>query len=289
MSIYSFAFEIFKSTVKKTEKAFATLDNDLRRANVKIPREQWVAFIFLSGLLAFVVSLIISLVFGLLIFGFSIAGIVIPILFSVAVAGGTMGLAYFYPSILAGERKKKIDNALAFSTVYLATIARSGFPPQEMFRLLSGFKEYSEVAAEASKITNDVKALGIDLPTALTRAMARSPAPEWTELLAGLRTSITVGGDTSSYLQEKARGFIAEYKTKLTDFSNLLTLLVELYITLVVVGAVFFIVTSSIMVAIGGVPVGLVKALNYIMVLIGMPMITAAFILIVKGSSPLED
>jgi hypothetical protein len=66
-------------------------------------------------------------------------------------------------------------------------------------------------------------------------------------------------------------------------------MLIEIYITFVIVGAIFFIVITSIMTSIGAVPVGLLKIINLLIVTVGIPVLTAAFIIIAKGVSPLED
>jgi hypothetical protein len=63
----------------------------------------------------------------------------------------------------------------------------------------------------------------------------------------------------------------------------------EVYITIVIVGGIFFIVITSIMSSIGAVSVSLLKAINWLIVLVGIPVLTAAFILIAKGMSPIED
>ncbi len=287
--IYSLAFDWFAPVVRKYELYFLRLKEDLKKARIDVAAEKWAALVFLVGVLSFICALILGLPLALLLGGFNLTSMLFLFLTTIVVAVSAGALTFFYPSLVAGERKKKITNAISFATIYLSTLSRSGFPPQDMFKLLSTFKEYGEISTEAAGITRDVEAMGMDLPTALTRAINRSPSPEWGELLAGIRTTVVVGGDISLYLAEKAKGFIADYKRRLTDFSNLLSLLVEVYITIVIVGAVFFIVISSIMVAIGGVPVATVKALNYALVLVGLPLLTAAFILVVKGLSPLED
>jgi len=288
-SIYAQSFRLFSPLVKKFENYFTPLQDDLRRAYITIPVEQWAAFTFLVAVLTAPVAVIISIMFAVSYLGLVWQAALTGILAGLGVAAAAFFLTYEYPSITAGERKKKIDNALSFSTIYMSTIAKSGFPPQEIFRLLGGFKEYGEVSREARKIASDVNALGLDTPAAISRAIARSPSADWTELLAGLKTTITVGGDLGNFLAEKAKGFVSDYRRRLKDFSNILSLLVEVYITLVVVGAIFFIVTTSVMVAIGGVPVQLIKMINYAIVLVGMPLITASFIIIIKGISPLED
>jgi len=260
----------------------------LRKAHIATPAEHWAAFCILASILAFAVSFIFSFMFAALLNIGLIAFLFAPLI-AIGIGFGAGALTYFYPAITADERKKRIENALAFGTLYLAALARAGFPLPQMFKLMSGFKEYGELSKEASKITNDIDALGLDAPEALTRAIHRSPSPSWSELLVGLKTTITVGGDMAKYLDEKANGFVDNYRRRLSEFSEFLSMLIEIYITLVVVGVIFFIVITSVMSSIGAVPVPFLKMVNMLIVVIGIPVLTAAFILIAKGASPLED
>lgn len=286
--IYKTAFELFKPIVRKYDRLLPPLNSQLGKAQIKVPVERWVAFCILVGILSFIFFLIFGIIFALA-FNASLLLVAFMPLLAIGVGFGAGAFVYAYPALIAGERKKRIENALAFGTLYLAALARAGFPLPQMFRTMSTFKEYGELSKEAEKITTDIRALGLDAPAALTRAINRSPSTTWSELLVGLKTTITVGGDLAKYLDEKATGFVADYKRRLTEFSNFLTMLIEIYITLVIVGAIFFIVITSIMTSIGAVPVGLLKFINLLIVTVGIPILTAAFILIAKGASPLED
>ncbi len=286
--IYKQSFGLFSPIIKKYPKVLVSLAVQLRKARMTMPAEHWMAFCMLAGVLAFVVSLVISIVFALGLQMGLIAIISAPLI-SIGVGFGTGALAYFYPAITADERKKRIENAIAYGTLYLAALARAGFPLPQMFKLMAGFKEYGELSREAGKISNDIDALGLDAPEALARAIKMSPSPAWAELLVGLKTTITVGGDLAKYLDEKAKGFVDDYKRRLSEFSEFLSMLIEIYITLVVVGVIFFIVITSVMSSIGAVPVPFLKTVNLLVVTIGIPVLTAAFILIAKGASPLED
>ena len=168
----------------------------------------------------------------------------------------------------------------------MSTLSKSGFEPQKIFELLSKFNDYPAAADEASKINHEVNKLGMDLRTSLERAIARSPSPEWTEFLAGIKNSVEVGGDLNKYLEEKATGFVHEYQRKLQAFGKTLTLLMNLYITIIIVGTIFFIVVSSLMGAVGGVSIATIKVFHYITVFAGLPLITAALIIMIKNSSP---
>ncbi len=285
--IYVLADRMFKPVISKLP-VFERLTDDLRRAHMRLIKEQWAGLTMLIGVSAFAIAFAFG-IFATLISQTPLIYLAFVFIIAAAIGFVSAAVTFYYPSIIAGDRKKKIENNLPFAAIYLNTISRSGFPPHALFKMLARFKEYGEVAVEANRINNDVEGLGMDLPTALARAIYRSPSNEWTELLAGMRTTIIIGGDLGQYLAEKTKGLVASYKRRLNDYSNFLQLLIEVYITLVIVGTIFFIVTTSIMVAIGGIPVALVKALNYAVVLLGLPALTAAFILIIKGVSPTED
>ena len=287
--IYDLAHEVFGKYARKLEPYSSQLSLDLVKAHMTVSREKWLSLAILATVLAFGISLLIALPAGILLYGMKACSVLKPILIAIVLAAASGALTFYYPSLVVSERKKKIENTIAFATIYMSTISRSGFPPQHLFRLLAKFKDYGEISKEAALISRDVELFGVDLPTAMTKAIARSPSADWTELLAGLRTAITIGGDLGAFLEEKAKGFVADYKRRLQDFSNLLSILIEVYITLVIVGAVFFIVTTSIIVAIGGMSTYTLKIMNFAMIIIGIPLLTGAFILIIKGVSPMAD
>jgi archaellum biogenesis protein FlaJ (TadC family) len=285
-NIYDRSYEIFKPVIDRTKYIFAPLDQKLKMARIKTSYEKYGAFIFLMSSIVFTCAFVFISLFGSLILGTNLINFLIYTILSVFLGVATALFFYFYPNFRITEFRGKVDNSLPFVTIYLSTIMRSGLPPQEMFKLLGKFKQYKTVAREARKINSDVKYLGLDLPKALDKAIARSPSPDWSELLAGIRNSITVGGDTGKYLDEKAKGFIQKYKRRLADFSKMIALFMNVYITVVIVGLVFFIVISSLMVTIGGMSVSMIKFMQYVIVFIGLPVITGVFITLIKSASP---
>ena len=90
----------------------------------------------------------------------------------------------------------------------------------------------------------------------------------------------------SKYLEKKAHGFVQEYRRKLQSFSKTLTLLMNMYITLIIVGTVFFIVVSSLMGAVGGISTTAIKIVHYLVIFLGLPALTAMLIIIIRSSSP---
>jgi len=286
MSFYGISLKLFGKTIRKYRFVFAPLEPKLKIARIQVPLESYAASILSSGLLVFLLLLTFLSATGILVFGLHAIVFFTFFLLSLFVGLLVSAFMYLYPSFVISERGTKIENSLAFVSIYLSTVSSSGLPPQNMFKMLSTFKEYGAVSEEAKKISIDIEGLGLDLPTALDRAVKRSPSAGWSELLSGLKNSITVGGNAASYLKAKADGFVKDYKRKLEEFSNLLQLLMHLYITIIIVGTVFFMVVSSLMVTVGGVSVSLIRNLHYGLVFLGLPMLTATFIMVIKSVSP---
>ena len=286
MDIYERSAQLFSGFVKKHKYLFEALEPKLRTANIKMPVETYASFIIAVGLMTAAVTFFFLLFITLIILGFSIIGIIMNLFAAIFIGLLAAGFTYLYPNFKIHEKRDKISNSLAFVSIYMSTLAKSGFNPQQVFGMLAKFKDYSAVSEEAQKIDHEVNKLGTDLPTVLERAMKRSPSPEWTEFLGGIKNSVTVGGDLPKYLEEKSKGFVNEYRRKLESFSKMLTLLMNIYITAIIVGTVFFIVISSLMGAVGGVPTGAIKLLHYLVIFIGMPLMTALLIIIIKSSSP---
>jgi archaellum biogenesis protein FlaJ (TadC family) len=286
MDIYERSAQLFSGFVKKHKYLFESLGPKLRTANIKMPVETYASFIITIGLMTAAVTFFFLLFITLIVLGFSIIGVIMNLFAAIFIGLLAASFTYLYPNFKIHEKRDKISNSLAFVSIYMSTLAKSGFNPQQVFGMLAKFKDYSAVSEEAQKIDHEVNKLGTDLPTVLERAMKRSPSPEWTEFLGGIKNSVTVGGDLPKYLEEKSRGFVNEYRRKLESFSKLLTLLMNMYITAIIVGTVFFIVISSLMGAVGGVPTGAIKLLHFLVIFIGMPLMTAMLIIIIKSSSP---
>ncbi len=192
-----------------------------------------------------------------------------------------------YPSVEMQARRDNIDHNLPFATTYLSTVAGSGTPPSAMFRLLGRFDEYGEVSKEAEKIANDVFTFGADLDVALSRAAERTPSERFKDLLWGMNSIITTGGDLKGFLEEKAEQFMNQYRRELDNFTETLSLMVEMYITIVIVGSVFLMIISTIMSALGTGQV-VILSIQMATVFILLPLASVMFIVIIKTVSPVE-
>jgi flagellar protein FlaJ len=155
-----------------------------------------------------------------------------------------------------------------------------------MFKVIANFKEYGEISQEMAKIYRDVEAFGMELVAAIRKTASRTPSEELKELLWGLETILTSGGNVGDYLHEKSRLFIAEYRRKLEKYSRTLSMLIEVYLTVVLIGSIFFIIMTALMSLIGGGSNLFMMFLQFVVVFIILPLTSVGFIILVKAISP---
>jgi len=289
MNIYSRATNLFGKYVNVESRIFVKLKNNLKKAKIKTPVEAYGSLVLFVTFGAAMVSLIFLFLLSLLTVGINLSALVMNFVVAIFVGVICGAFTYYYPSFIISEKKGKIENSLAFVSIYMSTLTKSGFQPQNIFKMLSKFNDYPAAASEARKINHEVNKLGMDLRTSLEKAIARSPSPDWTEFLSGIKNSIETGGNLDKYLEEKSKGYTKDYKRKLESFGKTLTLLMNLYITVIIVGTIFFIIVSSLMGAVGGIPVGTIKLFHYITVFGGLPLVTAILITLVKSASPWSE
>ena len=126
----------------------------------------------------------------------------------------------------------------------------------------------------------------MDLLGAIRKTASRTPSEELKELLWGLESILTSGSNVENYLREKSRLFIAEYRRRLEKYSDTLSLIIEVYLTVVIVGSVFFIIMTSLMSIIGGGSNTFMVFLQFLVVFGILPVVSIGFIVLLKVVSP---
>lgn len=215
-----------------------------------------------------------------------ISGFLMGIIFSVLAAVAIFVGFYLYPKILISNRASQIRDTLPFATMYLSTLAGTGSSLPEIFQNLSEVDEYGEVSKEAQKISRDVNSLGMDMTEALKRAAERTPSDDFEELVWGINHSITTGGSLREFLRQRAEGLMNDYQRRVREFADSLSLLVEMYITIVIVGSIIFTSMSAVMSSFASMSPDLVVTVQVISIFIGLPLISGMFIIFVRGIAP---
>jgi archaeal flagellar protein FlaJ len=282
------SFKFFKNSLDPVVDYFESIKTDLLKADIGLSLVEYVYVMFFSVFAFFIVEFpIITVITSLLLKDFVLA-LLFSFTLNIVIALIVFFFFYTYPSLLSGKRKKDIETALPFATTYMATIANSGAPPITMFKVISQFGEYGEVSKETEKIYRDVEVFGMDIVGAVRKTASRTPSEELKELLWGMDNVITSGGNLGDFLHEKSRNFISEYSRRLEQYAKTLSVLIEVYLTLILVGSVFFVIITALMGLIGG-GGGMGNYLSFIqflVIFIVMPFVSMGFIVLIRTISP---
>jgi flagellar protein FlaJ len=282
------AFKIFGDYVENLMPYFSELRIDIRKASMKMSIQEFLSMSMLTGMISFVVALpVLSFILGFFIQSFLFSFIMA---FTLSIVAGVAGFFLFmrYPQTIIASSGKEVDNYLPFALLYLSTVASTKLPVDKMLKLFSRFSEYRQITKEISAIVNDVDAFGVDINTAIERAVDRATSKNFREMLWGMLSTMKSGGDVSTYLKEKSRSSMNEYRRKLYEFSQQLTVYIEVYLTAIVLGAIFFTILTAIMSGLGG-GGGDVITLQFFLIFVFLPLISALFIFLVRTISPTSE
>ncbi len=280
------AFRIFGSVSRDIGKYFSDVKTDLKRAKMGYSLQEYVSMSLLAGLLVLIILLpLLAFLFGIFLQSF-LFSFTFSIMTSLTVSVLSFFLILNYPKSVIGSKSKDLDSSLPFATLYLATISGSKLPLHKTLEIFSKFSSYGEINRQVKDINQDIKVFGLDTNTALERAIDRSPSRNFRELLYGILSTLRSGADLSIFLSEKSKNFIAEYRRKLYEFSQSLTVYIEVYLTSMVLGAIFFTILTAVLSGISRSGAGGLIMLQFILVFVFLPVISTVFIIIIKSASP---
>lgn len=277
------SLKLFGGLTEKYVDYFDSLKTSLKKGKVKYTIHEYLSIIAFVSLLTFIVSLIANTIVIGFTFPYPEYIYTLSIILALVFSGVAFALTYLYPSLKAKGIRSRIDKALPFAAFYMTTSASSGVNPVEIFRVLS--LRGGAVGEEARKIYTNVKTLGMDLTGALQKTALSSPSPAFADLLWGMMSVVSAGGDIEGYLKGKTEALMAQYRRSLSDYAKAITLYTEIYITLVIVGSLLFIVLMSIISPLIGMNV---LHMQTFLVFFFVPLVSVGYIMLLKSTSPQE-
>ena len=284
-SYASFCYDQVGTYTLEVIDYFEDLRPKLQKAGIEISLPEYVSMMFFtSGTLALLTFVVGSTFF---ILSSGISGVLMGFIATLVLTVLSLFLFYIYPSILVSDRASKIRDTLPFATMYLATLAGTGTPLPQIIKNLSETEEYGEVSKEAEKIARDIETMGMDVSDALEKSANRSPSQDYKELMWGINHVITTGGSLREFLEQRADKLMQDYKRRVEEFSETLSLLVEMYITVVIVGSIIFTSMSAVMSSISqDMSNTLIVGIQLTGIFFVLPLVSGMFILLVRGLSP---
>jgi flagellar protein FlaJ len=238
---------LFSSPALKITKSalFKGINKSLRKANMPYLISTYISIALLISL----ISLFFSIVAAIALF---------PVIgyFSILIAIGVPLIVFIvilvYPSSEISSIKNKIDDELPFATMHMSAISSSGVEPSKVFSILAASPEYPAIRKEMRKIANMINFYGYDLTTALRTTAKTTSSERLAELLNGISSTISGGGELRSYLDKIAADSLLDYKLRRKRFTAISETYADIYTGLLIAAPLMFMLILILMNVITG-------------------------------------
>jgi flagellar protein FlaJ len=266
---------------------FEPLKPSLKGARIRVLLKTWVSMIFFTSALAYVSALAAVLAFGMFFKIFYLIYIIMLVFVPVLAASFAFLLLYVYPMQRSKARAGSIEKNLPFAIMHMAATASSGIPPEFMFSLIGGFKEYGEISVEANSIVKNIRTFGYSSVAAMKSVASTTPSKDLKEILMGISSTVETGGSTTSYLKEMSNKALFDYRIKRERYLKTLSTYADIYTALLVAAPLFLLSTMAIMSIIGGDIMGLsTSQIANIMTWAVLPFMNIAFLIFIHMTYP---
>jgi archaellum biogenesis protein FlaJ (TadC family) len=267
---------------------FGDLPSELRRSNLEILFETYVAMMLFTVLLSFFAAILFTIF--LLFFNLKFAlpfvelyqgamilraikvvwlPLVIPIVVFLAL--------YYYPSTEKSSISKRIDEELPFAVIHMSSISGSGIEPTEIFKIIGLSKDYPFLKREIRKVLNQINIYGYDLVTALNNVSKSTSNQKLAELFGGLSTTINSGGNLTDFFQKRAETLLVSYKLEKEKSIKVAETFMDIYIS-VVIAAPMILMLMLVMISISGIQIGFTPQQLTLITIGGVALINIVFL-----------
>jgi uncharacterized membrane protein len=285
-----------KSVIMIEKGKFKNLSKELRRSNVDILFQSYIAMILLSVTLSFIIGFFIAIFFLFfnLNFGWPMISLYSGNYFSRAlrtfwapflIPALVFLSLYFYPSTEKKTLAKQINQELPFAVIHMSAISGSGIRPDEIFRIIGLSKEYPYLRKEIKKVLNQMNLYGYDLVTSLNNAASSSASVKLAELFTGLATTINSGGSFSDFFDKRAETLLVGYRLERQKYTKVAETFMDIYIS-IVIAAPMILMLFMILLTLGNFDVGLSTTQLTILIIATTTIINVFFLVFIHLNQP---
>ena len=225
--------------VNKYPEFFEPIRKSLKPANIKLLSKTYISIMLFSTIISLPIFIGLSYFLFLNIFKAVFLGILGMI--------ATFTVLYLYPHSVAKTRSKKMKNELVFAVPHMSSVAGSGAPPLQIFKLLVESSDYKEIGEELKHVLNYVNLFGYNLSTAIKVVAKDTPSHDFKELLNGIVSIVETGGDLKKYLSDKADDSIRQYRIDQSKYLAQISTYSDVYTGILIAAPLLFVVTLAIL------------------------------------------
>ncbi len=247
-SFQIFSYKLLNDRVQFLYPRLSGLEKTLKQAMMPMPFDVYVCSIVFSSLLAAIFGVAIGL--GISIF-MNVQPVAFAVLLPIIVGAGLGQMTFFIlqilPAINVKTRSSKLTEELPHFIGYMATLATNGLSLEGIFKAIAKEETNEEIVKDSKFITRNIHILGMDLLTAISDLIKRTPKGTYAELLEGAIITTQTGGDLKEYFLATAKVQLAEKKMSLRKTTESLGIIAEMYTILLIVFPLMAVIMLSIM------------------------------------------
>ena len=234
--IHIYAYKLLNERCGFLQPKFRPLEKALKESMMPIPFEVYLAsMVFFS-----IVSAIGGAIVGIMVALFVevqpvILEFLIPIGAAVAFGGLTFVMLQIIPTMRVKTRSSKLMEEIPHFIGYMSTLATSGLSLEGIFKAVAREETDEEMVKDARLIVRNLDIMGMDLITAVTDLIHRTPTGPYSELLEGAIITAQSGGNLKEYFNATAKVQLEEKKMLMARTTESLGAVAEIYTILLIV------------------------------------------------------
>jgi archaeal flagellar protein FlaJ len=284
---WTIAYELLNKKTERISPKFEELHIQLKQGGVLIAFKAYIAFMVLSSIISFSVSLLSSLIilpFAMGISFLSATNLVFSLAIGSSTALVTLLIFYIYPGLKASGRKGPIDRNMPYTSNFLTLLSSSNVPPSVIFESVAKIDTLKETRLEFSNIMRDIEVFGKDLMSSIIENAKLTPNDQLRELLLGYVATVRTGGNPTEYLKVTSERITKERMTKLDMMLESLSAMAEIYIMILVAAPLLF---AVLFVTLGMIGSGTIAGMDmgtllYLLTYIGIPIMGAIMMVVMS-------
>lgn len=247
-SLQIYSYKLLNERVQFLYPRLSSLEVTLKQAMMPIPFDVYVCGMVFISLLAGIFGVAVGA--GISIFmnvqppAFAV---LLPIIVGAGLGQMTFFVLQFLPAIHLKNRSAKLIEELPHFIGYMSTLATNGLSLEGIFKAIAKEDTDEEIVKDSKFITRNIHILGMDLLSAVSDLIRRTPKGPYAELLEGAIITVQTGGDLKEYFLATAKVQLEEKKMTLKKSTESLGVMAEMYTILLIVFPLMAVIMLSIM------------------------------------------
>lgn len=247
-TIHVLSYKILNEHVQFLYPKLTSLEKNLKQAMMPIPFDVYVCSMVLFSILAGIIGMSVGIAVSFFVnIQPQIFAVILPILGGVGIGTITFFILQMIPSINVKNRATKLSDEIPHFIGYMATLATSGLSLEGIFKAIGSEDSEEEIVKDCRFITRNIEILGMDLISAITDLIKRTPKGPYSELLEGAIITVQTGGNLKEYFIATAKVQLEEKKMSMKKSTESLGVMAEMYTILLIVFPLMAVIMLSIM------------------------------------------